>query len=86
MIKRLFPVLMTARLALSCGQEIPADLPMAVAHRGCWLKDGDAFYINENCPAGVWMAKQYGYPAIECDVKYTRDSVMVLMHKRFLLY
>ena len=52
----------------------------AVAHRGCWLKDGDEFYINENCPAGVWMAAQYGYPAIECDVKYTLDSVMVLMH------
>ena len=26
------------------------------------------------------MAAQYGYPAIECDVKYTADSVMVLMH------
>ena len=51
-----------------------------VAHRGCWLKAGDEFYINENCPAGVWMAAQYGYPAIECDVRYTRDSVMVLMH------
>ena len=54
--------------------------PMAVAHRGCWLKDGDEFYINENCPAGVKMAAQYGYPAIECDVKYTLDSVMVIMH------
>lgn len=51
-----------------------------VAHRGCWLKAGEEFYINENCPAGVWMAAQYGYPAIECDVRYTRDSVMVLMH------
>lgn len=53
---------------------------MAVAHRGCWLKEGDEFYINENCPAGVRMAAQYGYPAIECDVKYTLDSVMVIMH------
>ena len=26
------------------------------------------------------MAAQYGYPAIECDVKYTLDSVMVIMH------
>lgn len=80
MMRRLFPVLVTALLALSCGQEDPGDLPMAVAHRGCWLKEGDEFYINENCPAGVWMARQYGYPAIECDVKYTKDSVMVLMH------
>ena len=55
-------------------------LPMSVAHRGCWLMDGEEFYINENCPAGVKMAAQYGYPAIECDVKYTLDSVMVIMH------
>ena len=64
----------------SCGSTQDVDLPMAVAHRGCWLKDGEEFYINENCPAGVRMAAQYGYPAIECDVKYTLDSVMVLMH------
>lgn len=55
-------------------------LPVTVAHRGCWLKEGKDFYINENCVAGVLMAARYGYPAIECDVKYTRDSVMVLMH------
>lgn len=80
MIKRLISMLSMVLLALSCGQEAPEDLPMAVAHRGCWLKEGEAFYINENCPAGVWMAARYGYPAIECDVKYTRDSVMVIMH------
>ena len=80
MIKRLISMLSMVLLALSCGQEAPEDLPMAVAHRGCWLKEGEEFYINENCPAGVWMAARYGYPAIECDVKYTRDSVMVLMH------
>ena len=73
-------ILLLALLALSCGRNADEDLPLAVAHRGCWLKDGEEFYINENCPAGVWMAAQYGYPAIECDVKYTRDSVMVLMH------
>ena len=80
MIKRLSMIMLTAVLAFSCGQEIREDLPMAVAHRGCWLKDGEEFYINENCPAGVRMAAQYGYPAIECDVKYTLDSVMVIMH------
>ena len=66
----------------SCSSvaDISSDLPMAVAHRGCWLKAGDEFYINENCPAGVKMAAQFGYPAIECDVKYTLDSVMVIMH------
>ena len=80
MIKRLISVLSTALLVLSCGEEAPENLPMAVAHRGCWLMEGEEFYINENCPAGVWMAAQYGYPAIECDVRYTRDSVMVVMH------
>lgn len=80
MIKRLISMLSMVLLALSCGQEAPEDLPMAVAHRGCWLKEEDEFYINENCPAGVRMAARYGYPAIECDVRYTRDSVMVLMH------
>lgn len=80
MIKRLISMLSLALLVLSCGQEAPEDLPMAVAHRGCWLKEGEEFYINENCPAGVRMAARYGYPAIECDVRYTRDSVMVLMH------
>ena len=80
MFKRLISMLSMALLVLSCGQEAPEDLPMAVAHRGCWLKEGEEFYINENCPAGVRMAARYGYPAIECDVRYTRDSVMVLMH------
>lgn len=80
--------LMAAALSTSCSQgitwpESPAHkvtLPKAVAHRGCWLKDSKEFYINENCPAGVQMAARYGYPAIECDVKYTLDSVMVIMH------
>ena len=80
MLKKVFALLALALSALSCGQVENVDLPMAVAHRGCWLKDGEEFYINENCPAGVKMAAQYGYPAIECDVKYTLDSVMVIMH------
>ena len=81
MIKRLIALLFALSLAFSCGRNTdPAPSPYAVAHRGCWLMDGNEFYINENCPAGVWMAARYGYPAIECDVKYTRDSVMVLMH------
>ena len=80
-MKRFLPLFLgLAALALSCGQKADDNLPMAVAHRGCWLKEGEEFYINENCPAGVRMAAQYGYPAIECDVKYTRDSVMVIMH------
>lgn len=80
MVRKLFVLLAGIILAISCSETVPADLPMAVAHRGCWLMDGEEFYINENCPAGVRMAAQYGYPAIECDVKYTLDSVMVIMH------
>ena len=77
----IFVLVAIMALPLGCSKkEALTNLPMAVAHRGCWLKDGEDFYIPENCPAGVRMAAQYGYPAIECDVKYTLDSVMVLMH------
>ena len=75
MLKRIAFFCVSALLAFSCGGGANVDLPISVAHRGCWLMDGDEFYINENCPAGVKMAAQYGYPAIECDVKYTLDSV-----------
>lgn len=36
--------------------------------------------VPENSVAAVEMARRYGYTAIECDVHYTKDSVMVLMH------
>lgn len=80
MLKRIVLLCVFASLAFSCAPGSDVDLPVAVAHRGCWLMDGEEFYINENCPAGVKMAAQFGYPAIECDVKYTLDSVMVIMH------
>ncbi|MBR3440870.1 MAG: hypothetical protein IKH00_04330, partial [Bacteroidales bacterium] len=70
-MKRILVSLLFVIAVLSCSRSVPVDLPISVAHRGCWLMDGDEFYINENCPAGVKMAAQYGYPAIECDVKYT---------------
>lgn len=73
-------VLLLSGAAACVQKQAEAETAFAVAHRGCWLKQGDEFYINENCPAGVWMAARYGYPAIECDVRYTLDSVMVLMH------
>ena len=73
-------VLLLSGAAACVQKQAEAETAFAVAHRGCWLKQGNEFYINENCPAGVWMAARYGYPAIECDVRYTRDSVMVLMH------
>lgn len=60
----------------SCAQAPQITYPTAVAHRGCWVKD----LVPENCPAGVYLAAKYGFWAIECDVHYTSDSVMVLMH------
>ena len=58
---------------------LPApDVPYSVAHRGCHI-DG---LVPENCPFGVEWAARYGYRAVECDVHYTKDSVLVLMHDR----
>lgn len=54
------------------------DIPYSVAHRGAHI-DG---LIPENSPAGVAMAARYGFRAIECDIHYTRDSVLIAMHDR----
>lgn len=58
----------------SCCNE--PQYPTTFAHRGCWI-DG---YIPENSLDGIHMAARYGYPTLECDVKFTSDSVLVLMH------
>ena len=83
-MKKLFLAAVAVIMAIGCtgtGNDDRAEqIPTVVAHRGCHLKDGKDFYIPENCPAGVWMAARYGYPAVEIDVKYTLDSVMVIMH------
>ncbi len=55
------------------------DFPVMFAHRG-----GHTPVIPENSLAGVASAKRFGYVGIECDVKYTSDSVMVLMHDKSL--
>ena len=52
--------------------------PETYAHRGCWFK-GD---VPENSLEAVRMAKRFGYRGIECDVKYTADKVMVIMHDK----
>ena len=54
------------------------SLPYSVAHRGGHIKG----YVPENSPAGVASAKKYGFRAIECDVHYTKDNVLVLMHDK----
>ena len=52
--------------------------PETFAHRGCWFKND----VPENSLEAVRMAKRFGYKGIECDVKYTSDKVMVIMHDK----
>ncbi|MBQ8046905.1 MAG: hypothetical protein IJ196_03155 [Prevotella sp.] len=63
-------------LTLQAGIAGARQWPMVVAHRGCWL----GTEVPENSIEAVRMAARFGYPALECDVHYTKDSVMVLMH------
>lgn len=55
--------------------------PTMFAHRGCWSKNVEGeFVIPENSVAAVAMAKRMGYAGIECDVHYTKDKRMVILH------
>lgn len=67
--------------------------PLMIAHRGGWTErvviadDGTTskeFVVPENSLAAVGMARRFGYAGIECDVRYTSDSVMVILHDRTL--
>ena len=44
---------------------ILSALPVSFAHRGCHLRENGEFYINENCPEGVRMARRFGYAGVE---------------------
>ncbi len=50
------------------------------AHRGKWSKKDSEYFIPENSLTGIQMAALMGYEGIECDVKYTKDGHMVVMH------
>ena len=53
------------------------------AHRGCWsVNAANEFIIPENSIAAVQQAAVMGYEGIECDVKYTQDGKMVIMHDK----
>ena len=69
-------MLAAALVFSSCCNE--TKYPTTFAHRGCWIKD----YIPENSLDGIHTAARYGYPTLECDVKFTSDSVLVLMHDK----
>ncbi|MBR1576519.1 MAG: hypothetical protein IJ654_08750 [Bacteroidales bacterium] len=62
--------------AAACSAPQASVYPQVTAHRGCHL-DG---LVPENSIAGIETAARFGYPAIEMDVKYTLDSVLVIMH------
>ena len=62
-------------LTLSCCTT-QVKYPQVAAHRGCHL----GTLVPENSLWGVEMAQRFGYPSVEIDVKYTLDSVMVIMH------
>ena len=77
--------------ALGVSAKRMPENPLMIAHRGGWTErtitaaDGKShkeFVVPENSIAAVGMAKRFGYAGIECDVKYTADSVMVIMHDR----
>ncbi len=63
------------------AQTAPEGIPVAAAHRGCWLLEPDGeYFIPENSTYGIEMAARFGYPVVEMDVKYTLDQKMVVMH------
>ncbi|MBO5741757.1 MAG: hypothetical protein J6R54_07275 [Bacteroidaceae bacterium] len=74
-------LMMALALFISCSpkKETPV-YPTMIAHRGCWLKE----LVPENSVEAVRMAKRFGYTGIECDVHYTKDSVMVILHDKTL--
>ena len=80
-----------ALLTSLCVSAQRFEAPMMIAHRGGWTErnvtapDGTTvkeFVVPENSVAAVAKARRFGYDGIECDVKYTADSVMVLMHDK----
>lgn len=50
------------------------------AHRGKWRKGTDSYVIPENSIHAAREAARLGFEGIECDVKYTKDRKMVIMH------
>lgn len=79
-MRNLFILLLTLVLSLPAAAQRQSD-PTLYAHRGCWSKnDKGEFIVPENSLPAVAMAKRMGYTGIECDVHYTKDNVMVILH------
>ena len=79
-MKRFFSLLLAALTLVACDTQTTST-PTMFAHRGCWSKsDSGEFVVPENSLPAVAMAKTMGYTGIECDVHYTKDNVMVILH------
>ena len=72
---------LTLCLTLLSGVAQTKNHPTMFAHRGCWSKnDAKEFIVPENSLPAVAMAKKMGYTGIECDVHYTKDKRMIILH------
>ena len=79
-MNRLLLLLVISAFALGANGK---NYPTMFAHRGCWSKNSAGeFIIPENSVAGVTMAARMGYKGIECDVHYTKDGKMVILHDK----
>lgn len=76
-MKKLLSLLFVVIVMAACNsrQDVAIEYPTLFAHRGCWND-----VIPENSCAAVAMAARMGYSGIECDVHYTSDNVMVILH------
>ncbi len=79
-MKKIFTTLLLCLCALSAIAKQNSPLTL-YAHRGCWSKSAEGeFIVPENSLPAVAMAKKMGYTGIECDVHYTKDGRMVILH------
>ena len=83
-MKKLFLTFLFGLIAIGISAQAK-HFPTMFAHRGCWtMNEEKEFVIPENSVAAVTMAKKMGYTGIECDVHYTKDKVMVILHDNTL--
>ena len=79
-MKKFFTTLLICLCAITAVAKQNSSLTL-YAHRGCWSKSATGeFIVPENSLPAVAMAKKMGYTGIECDVHYTKDGVMVILH------
>lgn len=79
-MKKIFAIILLLTAFTNFAEAQKRDIHV-FAHRGCWSKNAQGeFVIPENSPAAVAEARKRGYEGIECDVRYTKDGKMVILH------